>query len=442
MEGRPRISIVTPSLNQARYIGQTIESVLAQAYPDLEHVVIDGGSTDGTREILARHPHLRVVSEPDEGHAAAVNKGFRLATGQIRAFLNADDLLLPGALDRVAREIDPARGRHVVMGRCRFVDEQGRFIGVEHPCRFEGHRRVLEVWKGHAIPQPAVFWAAEVWAACGGLDEGLTSPWIDYDLFCRMSRRYPFHVVDQVLAAYRLHPESQTGRSSEADRLEESIRISRRHWGSPLRPMRWRLALSLALFRFNRVGRARRWLRLAREGWRRRQVGRALPLALAGAALAPEVAFYVAIYPSARERAKGVLRKALDLVAAARAEPPEAAVYLDRTEAWDDDWAGPRLVVPLTVDREPRAVRLRGWAEVRYMSRPLVLTVSVDGLEIGRQAVTRSGDLALELALPAPLAPGEHRVEVQASAWFVPHRFFRDGDFRPLSWRVAEVRLT
>ena len=217
MDGSPRISIVTPSYNQARYIGETIESVLAQDYPDVEHIVIDGGSADGTLDVLAHYPHLRVVSEPDRGHADAVNKGFRLATGRIWAFLNSDDTLVPGALRRVAQEMDPAAGRHVVMGRCRFVDERGRPTGIEHPSQFESHRRVLEVWKGHTIPQPAVFWTPEVWARCGPMDETLRTAWIDYDLFCRFSRRYRFHPVDQVFAQYRLHAESKTEGMTEAD---------------------------------------------------------------------------------------------------------------------------------------------------------------------------------------------------------------------------------
>ena len=102
MERRPRISIVTPSFNQAKYIVATIESVMGQDYPNVEHIVIDGGSTDGTLDSLGRYPHLKLVSEPDRGHADAVNKGFRLATGEIWGFLNSDDTLLPGALLRVA----------------------------------------------------------------------------------------------------------------------------------------------------------------------------------------------------------------------------------------------------------------------------------------------------------------------------------------------------
>ncbi len=236
MDRWPRISIVTPSFNQARYIVATVESVIAQDYPNLDHIVIDGGSTDGTLDRLARYTHVRLVSEADRGHADALNKGFRLATGEIWGFLNSDDTLLPGALHRVAREVDPGRGRQIVMGRCRFIDAEGRSSGLEHPSRFEGHRRVLEIWKGHTIPQPAVFWTPEVWKACGPMDDQLQSAWVDYDLFCRFSRRYRFHFVDQVLAAYRLHPESKTVRWAGTDRLEEGIAISRSHWGFAAAP--------------------------------------------------------------------------------------------------------------------------------------------------------------------------------------------------------------
>ena len=196
MEKWPRISLVTPSFNQGRFIGETIESVLRQNYPNFEHIVIDGASTDETLEILGRYPHLRVISEPDSGQAEAINKGFRMATGDIWGFLNSDDTLMPNALKSVAGEMMSGRGRDIVMGRCRFVDEKGHYMGIEHPSHFESHRRVLEVWKGHFIPQPAVFWRQKVWRKCGGMNETLNSQWIDYDLFCRFSKWYKFlHIV-------------------------------------------------------------------------------------------------------------------------------------------------------------------------------------------------------------------------------------------------------
>jgi glycosyltransferase involved in cell wall biosynthesis len=442
MERLPRISIVTPSLNQGDYIAETIESVISQGYPNLEHIVIDGGSTDGTLATLRRYPHLSVLSEPDRGHADAVNKGFRLASGDIWGYLNSDDTLLPGALHRVAQEIDPARGRHIVMGRCRFIDEHGRFIGVEHPSRFESHRRVLEVWKGHLIPQPAVFWTPEVWRTCGAMDDGLKSAWIDYDLFCRFSKKYTFYCIDQVLATYRLHSRAQTGKWTESQRLEDCIHLSRRHWGSPLTLMYWRLTLSLANYRFNRVGRGREWLRQAQEAWRHRQVVRAIPYALGGGVLAPKVAFYVGIYPPFRARANGLLRHALSRLAERRGIPPQTVVYLEHTEPWGDGWAGPRVLVRPEATPGARVVVVQGWVELSYMSKPLTLSVRVDGQEVGQEGVERSGDFVLQLPLLRPLTSGEHSVEVEASSWYVPHRFTGNGDFRPLAWRMTEVRLT
>jgi hypothetical protein len=197
----------------------------------------------------------------------------------------------------VAAEIDPARGRHVVTGRGRLLAGSGPGIGIEHGSRSIDRRRLLEVWKGHAVAQPAVFWTPEVWAACGPLGDG---PWSDYDLFCRFARRYRFHVVDQFLATLRVDPPSRRERWTGPSRLEEAIRISRRHWEGPWRPTFWRLAVSLALFRLDRVGRARRRVRAAEEHWDRGQVLRGTGAALVGTALAPEVVFYVRVYPTLR----------------------------------------------------------------------------------------------------------------------------------------------
>lgn len=439
MERQPRISIVTPYFNQAKHIIAAIESVMAQDYPDVEHIVIDGSSTDGTLDSLWPYPHLKLVCEPDRGYAGAINKGLGLATGQICGILDADDTLLPGALCRVAREIDPACGRHIVLGRCRFLDERGRYTGIEHPSGFESHWRVLEVWEGHTIPRPAVFWKPEVWQTCGLVDNGLDMTLIDYDLFCKFSRRYRFHFVDQVLATSRVHMESRSERWTEADRLEDRIGISRRYWGSPLSPMYWRLALSLALFRLNRRGRARRYLRHTEESWRQGQVLPALTHALSGAILAPEVAFYVGVYPSFRDRAARVWKKMLHRLGEMGGPAPETAPYLEHTDVWSDGWVGPRLVVRRETGRDPRAVRLKGWTDLRHIGRSLVLTVRVDQRVIGQHRVRQSGDFAARIPLPGHLAPGSHTVGVEASAWFVPHRSTLGGDFRPLAWRFGGI---
>ena len=121
-----KISIITPSFNQGSFIETTILSVLEQGYPNFEHIIVDGGSTDDTLAMLARYPHLTVISEPDQGQAEAVNKGLRRASGEIIGWLNSDDTYYPGALAGAAETIDPAKGIYVAMGRCAYIDEAGK----------------------------------------------------------------------------------------------------------------------------------------------------------------------------------------------------------------------------------------------------------------------------------------------------------------------------
>jgi glycosyltransferase involved in cell wall biosynthesis len=434
----PRITVVTPSYNQGRYIAETIESVAGQGYPNLEHIVIDGGSRDGTLDVLTRYPHLRVVSEPDRGQADAINKGFAIAGGDIWCFLNSDDTLLPGALERVAREIDPARGRHVVMGRCRFIGGDGRDTGIEHPSAFESYWRVLAVWKGYTIPQPAVFWTPEVWRTCGPMDLALKYH-LDYDLFCRVARRYRFHVIDQVLATYRLHAESKTEGWTEADRLGDSIALSRRYWGLPITPFYWTLALSLAAYRLDRVGRARRLYLAAREVRRQGRRMHSWPLVAAATALAPEVAFYLGVYPTMRSAASRTIRRAAARLARRRPSSVQTRVYLEKDDPWDDRWVGPQVAVIRRVTEGAQRVIVSGSADLTYLSGPLSLTLSVDGRAAGTRDIVADGPFVLVFDLEQPLPRGDHHLEVRASDYFVPHQFTRGRDFRPLSWRVAPI---
>src|SRR5262249_35761700 len=164
MSGAPRITIAVPSFNQGRFIRETLDSLVAQDYPNLEVIVQDGGSTDGAaeiaREFADRFPGVfRVHVERDRGHAHALNIAFRKSTGDILGYLNTDDTLYPGCLARVAREIDPARGRYIVFGRCLFTGEGSPYVGREHPAEFHGHFDMLAVWRrGYSIlPQPSPF---------------------------------------------------------------------------------------------------------------------------------------------------------------------------------------------------------------------------------------------------------------------------------------------
>ena len=222
----PLVSIVTPSLNQGRFIEDTIRSVLGQDYPRIEYVVVDGGSTDGTLAILGRFDGaLRFVSEPDRGQGAAINKGFGLVSGEILGWLNSDDLYEPAAVTAAVEYLRGHPAEAMVYGDATHVDAEGREIG---PCSYvepaDVDRLVHEV---DYIVQPAAFFRRSAFEAVGGLDESLQ--WaLDYDLFIRIARRFPFAYLPRKLARYRLTGENKTT-LGRFDRFDELARVGRRH---------------------------------------------------------------------------------------------------------------------------------------------------------------------------------------------------------------------
>jgi glycosyltransferase involved in cell wall biosynthesis len=149
------VSIVTSSYNQGEFIGRTIESVQEQDYPDIEHIVVDGMSTDATVDVLARYPHLKVIREPDRGQADAIT-GAWIASGQI---LGRQPMTSSSRATHVVDAIDPSAGRYVVMGRCRFIDERPILGWSTHG--FESHRRVPR--SGRALAAAASISGRELW---------------------------------------------------------------------------------------------------------------------------------------------------------------------------------------------------------------------------------------------------------------------------------------
>jgi glycosyltransferase involved in cell wall biosynthesis len=436
----PRISVITCSYNQGVFIERTIESVLAQNYPNLEHIVVDGMSRDETPQILAKYGHLRVIREPDKGQADAINKGFRAATGDIFCFLNSDDTFMPGALERVAREIDPARGRHVVLGRCRFIDEHDRFVGIEHPSAFESHRRVLEIWKGYCIPQPAVFWTPAVWRRSGPLDEN-EQLMLDYDLFCRFSRDFPFHFVDQVLATYRLHTESKTSSVTDEQRLEQAIQVSRRYWGSPASLQYWKIQLSYATFRFGRRRRALALFREAREAWRQAERPRALACAAAGALLGPDVVTDVMLVPAVKSRLHRLRTPSPGTTRKPAALRPQSLAWRDFEAVHADNWAGPVMVTTISVESGHTACELSCTTGGFQMPQPLELTLSVDGRRVSREVIAAGGAFSVRVPLGGA-APGDHELKVTANTFVIPYDYMGADDYRPLSFKLLNIKLT
>lgn len=231
-QGLPRISVITPSYNQASFIESTIRSVLLQGYPDLEYIIVDGGSTDGSVDIIGKYEgHLAYwVSEPDRGQTHAINKGFARASGDIIAWLNSDDIYEPNVFRLVAETLDPVGGPYVVFGDCLFVDEQGRsmrfFRGIDRPLY-----RKLCYWLGWDIPQPTVFVARRVIEKIGPLDESLHLA-MDYEWFLRVAQRYDFAHLGRILARYRVHGEAKSGNWKEKRELfyKEIHPIAQRYW--------------------------------------------------------------------------------------------------------------------------------------------------------------------------------------------------------------------
>jgi glycosyltransferase involved in cell wall biosynthesis len=223
---QPLVSIVTPSFNQGAFIEATIESVLAQGYPRIEYLVVDGGSTDGTLDMLRRYKErVRWISEPDAGQADAINKGFRLTRGQILAWLNADDLYIPQAVSRAVEEFQAHPEAALVYGRAEFIDRAGHVIG---PCTqvepFDLQRLIHQL---DFIVQPATFFRRESFMEAGELDSTLRYC-LDYDLWIRLALRSPVRYLPEVLARARIYPETKTA-SGGMDRLDEIEHMIRRY---------------------------------------------------------------------------------------------------------------------------------------------------------------------------------------------------------------------
>jgi|YNPNPStandDraft_1061719.scaffolds.fasta_scaffold00010_69 glycosyltransferase involved in cell wall biosynthesis len=230
-ERLPRISVVTPSYNQVRFIEQTIQSVLSQNYPGLEYFVIDGGSTDGTLDVLRRYSDCLIwVSERDKGQANAINKGLRMASGEIVAYLNADDMYEANALFQVGNYFANHTEAMWITGQCHNIDEQGRIIrrGISWYKNFwlrVGSYATLQVL--NFIAQPATFWRRCLLEKLGYLDESLNYT-MDYEYWLRIGRVYPIHRLHSPLARFRIHSTSKSGQTSY-NQFDEELLVARRY---------------------------------------------------------------------------------------------------------------------------------------------------------------------------------------------------------------------
>lgn len=226
----PSITIVTPSYNQGDFLEQTILSVLSQDYPRLQYIVIDGGSTDSSLDIIG-HYASRLgywISEKDRGQSDALRKGFGLAAGDLLGWVNSDDILSPGALRRVGEEYEGNPG-HIVAGNVEvFVEgrpHKSRIIRQRHL----NVRDMVAIWTYKSCySQPGVFFPTDAYIHSGGVDERLHQC-MDHDLMVRMLRTHQVAYVDEIIAGARVHPQSKTCSQAGAQ-VAEAYRVSQRYW--------------------------------------------------------------------------------------------------------------------------------------------------------------------------------------------------------------------
>jgi len=218
----PRLTVITPSLNQAAYLERTIRSVLDQAYPELEYIVIDGGSSDGSVDVLRQYESRLAywVSEPDKGQSHAINKGLARSSGEIVAYINSDDYYLPGTFEAVLRVFrDPAVSW--ASGTCRYVYADGTLEAVWRP-QLPGGPRGAWIRGSWGVPQPSSFWRRRLFDEFGPFREDLHYVFdTEFELRIAIAGCLPA-IVDRELAVRWLHEEAK---SADRSRFEKEFEV-------------------------------------------------------------------------------------------------------------------------------------------------------------------------------------------------------------------------
>jgi len=246
-----RISIIIPCYNAAEFIEETIQSILSQNYENLECIVIDGESNDGTLNILEKYKDKIIIkSGKDRGQSDAINKGLRLATGDIVAYINADDIYEKGCFQKVANFFERNQNVKWVHGKCKIIDENNleirrliTWFGIFWQRRYS-YNKLLAM---DFIPQPAVFWRGELIDEIGSFDanEHLV---MDYEYWLRSGARYNPGFIDEYLASWRVHPHSKSTMNFSKQAME-GLNVAKKYAGSKgfIIPIQYLVSLSIIL---------------------------------------------------------------------------------------------------------------------------------------------------------------------------------------------------
>lgn len=266
MADNPLVSVITTVLNDIRYLEECVGSVLNQTYPSIEHVFIDGGSSDGTLEMLtsyrSKYPdRIRFISEPDRNAAEAWNKGLKAARGEILGWLGSDDVYEPDAVMTVVEFFQANSDAYFVFGGCNYINEKGKIIGKAHTREFNLKVAINNMCR---IPCPSAFYRREVIEKVGLMDTSIHT--CDLDYWIRVGKVFQIHRIERPLSNFRIHKDSVSGRKG-AGRMyvREGFIINRRHRGSifSVRVVRyllyrsvifaWVLTVMASIYRFVRL---------------------------------------------------------------------------------------------------------------------------------------------------------------------------------------------
>lgn len=385
------VTVVTPSYNQGRFIRATIESVLGQDYPNLQYIIMDGGSTDETAAVVKDYgSRVTFISERDRGQSHAINKGFQMARGSILSWLNSDDLYLPGAVSKAVAACgdNPAAG--AIYGEGYLMDNEGTIKG-RFPCT-----EPFNLWKlvhlSDYVLQQSVYFRREALDRVGYLDESLHYT-MDWDVLIRIGMQYPLQYIPEYMGCLREYPEAKT--SAGGGRRAREIRdMLRRHTGMTISPG----YVVYGLDTYQRI-----WCdRIER-------------------ALGP-------CKPVAKVLQSGVRFAAGTIIG--RTIHGSQGLY-------SDGWAGPvlRYMLPMA----GRILSIEGTLPGIPALDRQVLEVEADGHWLGAMEAA-PGEFQLSFEVPPQLREKTLRLTITASKWFKPARFAQRGDRRRLAYLLRAIR--
>jgi glycosyltransferase involved in cell wall biosynthesis len=387
----PLVTIVTPSYNQGRFIRATIESVLAQDYPKIEHIIMDGGSTDETAAVVSEYSgRVKWISEKDRGQSHAINKGFRMAKGEVVSWLNSDDVILPGAVSHAVRAFENNPRLGAVYGEGYQIDIDGRV-----KARFWA-TEPFNLWKliyvYDYILQQTSYFRRGIFDDIGYVNEDLH--WgMDWDLLIRVGKRYPIAYIPEFMGCIREYPEAKSF-SGGGKRFRELAALMRCHTGMRYPP--GYIFYGLDTYSSIACDRLRTWTPGPFEGF-----SRLVRLAL-------------------RAAADLIIRRAI------------------QAQGWySDGWASPNVRYMLGPCSGTVVVR-GSWPHSGRGSRKQVLAVRCGGIKTASFALS-AGDFHFTFDIPAPYSAGPVDLQIRASRWFIPALMGTSKDFRRLAYKLKSI---